>query len=76
MTYWPVTRQRPRKHEIKAIAVQALRKYATVLEPLLGSDPRATMEVPLEAMFSMWPSPRLHHSTDRLELVGGKPPVL
>jgi hypothetical protein len=36
------------------IARQQLRKYATVLEPLLGSGPRATMEVQLEAMFSMW----------------------
>jgi hypothetical protein len=35
------------------IARQQLRKYATVLEPLLGSGPRSTMEVQLEAVFSM-----------------------
>jgi hypothetical protein len=36
-----------------AIVRQHLRKYATVLKPLLGSRPRATMEVMLEAVFSM-----------------------
>jgi hypothetical protein len=38
-----------------AIARQQLRKYATVLEPLLASGPRATMEVLFEAVFSMCP---------------------
>jgi hypothetical protein len=35
--------------------MQRLSKYATVLEPLLGSGPRATMELLLEAVFSMDP---------------------
>jgi hypothetical protein len=42
-------------NEKTAIAMQQFRKYATVLEPLLGSGPRATMEVLLEAVFSMDP---------------------
>jgi hypothetical protein len=46
------------------IARQQLRKYAIVLEPLLGSRLRATMEVQLEAVFSMWSAPRLYHSID------------
>jgi hypothetical protein len=48
------------------IARQQLRKYATVLEPLVGSGPRATMEVQLEATFSMWSALRLYHSIDRV----------
>jgi hypothetical protein len=44
--------------ETRAITRQQLRKYATVLEPLLGSGPRAAMEVQLEAVFS---APRLRH---------------
>jgi hypothetical protein len=36
-----------------AIATQQLRNYATILEALLGSGPRATMEVLLEAVFSV-----------------------
>jgi hypothetical protein len=48
------------------IARQQLRKYVTVLEPLLGIGPRATMEVQLEAVFSMWSVPRLYHSIDRV----------
>jgi hypothetical protein len=48
------------------IARQQLRKYATVLEPLLGGGPRAPMEVQLEAVFSMWSAPRLYHSIDRV----------
>jgi hypothetical protein len=40
-------------NETMVITMQQLRKYATVLEPLLGSGPRATMEVLLEAVFSM-----------------------
>jgi hypothetical protein len=48
------------------IARQQLRKYATVLESLLGSGPRATMEVQLEAVFCMWSAPRLYHSIDRV----------
>jgi hypothetical protein len=35
--------------------MQQLRKYATVLELLLGSGLRATMEILLEAVFSMGP---------------------
>jgi hypothetical protein len=38
-----------------ATAMQQFRKYATVLEQLLGSGPRSTMEVLLEAMYSMGP---------------------
>jgi hypothetical protein len=48
------------------IARQQLRKYAAVLERLLGSGPRATMEVQLEAVFSMCSVPRLYHSIDRV----------
>jgi hypothetical protein len=40
------------------IAGHQLRKYATVLETLLGSRPRVTMEVLLEEVFSMWSVPR------------------
>jgi hypothetical protein len=40
-------------NEIMAITVQELHKYATVLEPLPGSGPCTTMEVLLEAVFSM-----------------------
>jgi hypothetical protein len=35
--------------------------------PLLGSGPRAAMEVLLEAMFSVWCAPRLYHATERDE---------
>jgi hypothetical protein len=38
-----------------AIARQQLRKYATVLEPFLCSGPYTTMEILLEAVFSMDP---------------------
>jgi hypothetical protein len=37
------------------------------IDPLLGSGPRATMEVLLEAVFSMWSAPRLYHATDRVQ---------
>jgi hypothetical protein len=47
------------------IARQQLCKHATVLEPLLGSSPCATLEVQLEAVFSMCSAPRLHHCIDR-----------
>jgi hypothetical protein len=56
-------------NETMVIARQQLRKYATVLKPLLGSGLSATIEVLLEAMFSMWSTPRLYHSTDRVQLV-------
>jgi hypothetical protein len=46
---------RETNNETTAIARPQLIKYATVLEPLLGSDPRATMEELLEAVFSMVP---------------------
>jgi hypothetical protein len=42
------------KNETTVIARQQLCKYATVLEPLLGCDPRVTMEVSFETMFSAW----------------------
>jgi hypothetical protein len=53
-------------NETAAFARQQLWKYAIVLEPLLGSGPRATMEVLLEALFCMWSAPRIYHSTDRV----------
>jgi hypothetical protein len=40
-------------NDTTVIARQQLCKYATVLEPLLGSGPHTTMEVLLEAVFSM-----------------------
>jgi hypothetical protein len=40
-------------NETTATARQQLRKYATEMEPFLGSCPRATMEVLLEAVLSM-----------------------
>jgi hypothetical protein len=39
----------------------------TTQKPLLSSGPRATMEVVLEAAFSMWSAPRLYDSTDRVQ---------
>jgi hypothetical protein len=42
-----------------AIVMQQLCKYPTVLEPLLGSGPRATMKVLLEAVLPMWFTPML-----------------
>jgi hypothetical protein len=48
--------------------MQQLRKYTTVMEPLLGSGPRTKIEVLLEAVFSMDGSEQ-YHSTDRAELV-------
>jgi hypothetical protein len=56
-----------KKNETTAIAMQQLRKYAAVLEELLDSGPHATMEVLLEAVFSMWFARSLYHSTDRVE---------
>jgi hypothetical protein len=46
---------RETNNETTATAKQQLSKYATVLEPLLGSGPRATVEVLLEAVFTMNP---------------------
>jgi hypothetical protein len=46
-------------NETTFIARQQLRKYARVFKPLLDSGPRSTMEVLLEAIFSMWSAPRL-----------------
>jgi hypothetical protein len=40
-------------NETTVIARQQLRKYATVLKLLLGSDPRATVEELLEVILSM-----------------------
>jgi hypothetical protein len=42
-------------NETSGIAKQQFCKYATVLEPLLGSDPITKMEVLLKAVFSMDP---------------------
>jgi hypothetical protein len=53
--------------ETAVIASQQRCKYAILLEPLLGSGPRATMEMLLEAMFSMWSVPRLYQATDRVQ---------
>jgi hypothetical protein len=36
---------------------------------LLGSSPHATMEVELEAVFSMWSALQLYHATDQVQLV-------
>jgi hypothetical protein len=47
-------KDRETNNETTVIAMQQLRKYATVLEPLLDSDLHATMEARLEAVFSMW----------------------
>jgi hypothetical protein len=52
-----------------ATARQQLCKYATVLESLVGSSLRPTMEVLLEAVFSMLSALRLYHLTDQVELV-------
>jgi hypothetical protein len=46
-----VGNDRETNSETMVINRQQLRKYSTVLEPLLGSGPRATMEVLLEAVF-------------------------
>jgi hypothetical protein len=51
---------RETNNEITAITRQQLRKYATILKPLLGSCPRAIMEILLEASFSMNP----HRTTE------------
>jgi hypothetical protein len=60
---------RETNNEITTIARQQLRKYGTVLEPLLCSGPPKTMEIMLEAVFSMWSAPRLYHPTDGVHLV-------
>jgi hypothetical protein len=44
-----------KSNKTTAIARQQLRKYAKLLEPFLGSGPRASMEVLLEALFSIGP---------------------
>jgi hypothetical protein len=59
-------------NETTATAMQQLCKYATVLELLLGSGTRATVEVLLEAVFSMWSAPMLYQSTNRVELVSAE----
>jgi aminopeptidase-like protein len=46
------------------ITRQQLRNTQQVLEKLLGSRPRVTMEAQLEAVFSMWSAPRLYHASD------------
>jgi hypothetical protein len=52
------------------VAGQQLRRYATVLETLLGSRPRVTMEVQLEEVFSMWSVPRSSREDTWGELPG------
>jgi hypothetical protein len=42
-----------RKNETTATARQQIRKYARVLKQLLDSGQRATMEILLEAVFSV-----------------------
>jgi hypothetical protein len=37
-------------------------------QTLLGSGPRASMQVVLDAVFSVWSDPRLYNSTDRVRL--------
>jgi hypothetical protein len=54
-------------NEITAIAMQQLRIYATVLQLLLGSGLRATMEVLLQAVISLWSASRLYYSTGRVQ---------
>jgi hypothetical protein len=48
----------------RSIARQQLCKYTTIMETLLGSSYRVTMEVQWEAVFSMWSAPTLYHSSD------------
>jgi hypothetical protein len=55
VVYKPVARQRPRNRQL----------------PLLGSGQHATMEVLLEAAFSICSAPRLYHETDRVQRVVG-----
>jgi hypothetical protein len=54
-------------NETTAIARQQLHKYETVFMLLLGRGPRATMEVLLKTEFFMLPTPKLYHSTDRVQ---------
>jgi hypothetical protein len=61
-----IDNNRETNNDTKAIAMQQLRKYATVLEPLLRSDPRSTLELLLETVFSLWYSPMLYHSIDQI----------
>jgi hypothetical protein len=51
------------------VARQQLRKHATILQALLGSHSRITMEIQLEEVFSMWSAPRLYHASDSSILV-------
>jgi hypothetical protein len=46
------------------VARQQLCKYTTIMEMLLGSSYRVTMEVQWEAVFSMWSAPTLYHASD------------
>jgi hypothetical protein len=46
---------RETNNEITAIYMQQLRKYAAVLEPLLGIGLPATIEILLETVFLMGP---------------------
>jgi hypothetical protein len=55
VAYSPFVGNDSETNEIKAIARQQLHKYATVSEPLLGSDLRTTMEALLKTVFFMCP---------------------
>jgi hypothetical protein len=46
---------RETNNKATAFSVEHLYKYATVLEPLLGCGPHASMEVLIEAVFSTGP---------------------
>jgi hypothetical protein len=52
-----------------AISSKQLCKYSTLLRSLLGSGRRATIEILLETVFSMWSAPRLYYSTDQDDLL-------
>jgi hypothetical protein len=62
-----LSNDRETNNETTDIVRQQIRKYAAVLKLLLGNCPRATLEVLLEAVLSMWPAPRLYHSTGRVQ---------
>jgi hypothetical protein len=62
--HYNVTRYLRNQPIQRFIARQQLRKHATILETLLGSSPRVTMEVQLEVVFSVWSALRLYHAID------------
>jgi hypothetical protein len=48
------------------VARQQLRKYATIMQALLGGHSRVTMEIQLEEVFSMWSALTLYHANYQL----------